>query len=128
MRLGALLAVAVLQLAAGRAHACLFLRSVEPAQWYEWSSALFAGEVARVEQDRSRALDVITVRVVETYKGPAGESATVEIPNRFWAACRLELPAVGASVLVAMHSSGDVRLVPLTPGHAEQLKALRGKK
>jgi len=117
--------VLALLVAAAPAHACLFARSLKAEDWYGWSSALLAGEVTRVEQDRGRALDVITIRVVETFKGPEGESATVEIPNRFWAACRLELPSVGASVLVAMHAGGDVQLVPLTPDYATQLRALR---
>jgi hypothetical protein len=125
MRLGALLAVGVLQFAPGWAHACLFLRSVEPAQWYEWSSALFAGKVTSVEENGARRMDVIGLRVVETFKGPAGESAKVDIPSRFWAACKLERPAVGASVLVAMHAGGDVQLVPLTADYATQLRALR---
>ena len=41
-----LLMVMLLQLVAGGAQACLFVKNIPPSQWYEWSSALFAGEVS----------------------------------------------------------------------------------
>jgi len=122
-----LLAIAVLQLATGWAHACLFARDTQPELWYEWASALFAADVTSVEQDRQKALDVITVRVVETFKGPEGASATLQVPNRLWASCRLELPVVGAHVLVALNPNSDTLLVPLTASYTELLRQ-HGKK
>jgi hypothetical protein len=117
-----LIAVAALQLLIGSAHACLFARDTRPAEWYEWSSALFSGEVTSIEQDRQKPLDVITVRIAETFKGPESAVATLQVPQRMWASCRLERPALGARVLVALNSNGDTLVVPLTPAHAEQLK------
>ena len=114
--------LAVLQLTAGSAHACLFARDTKPQHWYEWASALFAGDVEKVEEDGKRALDVITVRVVETFKGPEGAVATLEVPRRVWTSCRLERPVVGARVLVALNASSDTLLVPLTADYAEQLR------
>jgi hypothetical protein len=123
----ALIAVALLQLSAGAAQACLFARDTEPPYWFEWASALFAGDVTNVERNPEKGLDVITVRVVETYKGPQGAIATLQIPSRMWSSCRLELPAVGAHVLVALNPNSDTLLVPLTAGYAERLRQLRGK-
>jgi len=124
-----LIAVAVLQLASGWAHACLFATSTPPEGWYQWASGLFAGDVAAVEKDGQRPVDVITVRVVETFKGPdaAHGTLTVRIPSRHWASCRLELPVVGARVLVAMNPNGDAMLVPLSASYAEQLRAHKSK-
>src|ERR671911_518813 len=93
-----LVAIAALQFVTGWAHACLFARDTQPEQWYQWSTSLFAADVTNVEQDRQKSLDVITVRVVETFKGPEGAVATLQVPNRLWASCRLELPVVGARV------------------------------
>jgi hypothetical protein len=123
MALRHLLAVAVLQLAAASANACLFARDTQPEQWYEWATALFAGDVTNVEQDAQKSLDIITVRVVETFKGPKGASATLSVPHRMWASCRLELPAVGAHVLVALNPASDTLLVPLTADYAALLRA-----
>jgi len=117
-----LIAIAVLQLATGGAHACLFARDTQPEPWYEWASVLFAADVTSVEQDREKARDVITVRVVETFKGPEGASATLQVPHRLWASCRLELPVVGARVLVALNSNSDTLLVPLTASYTELLR------
>jgi hypothetical protein len=114
----------LLLLAAGAAQACLFVKDIPPQQWYEWSAALFAGEVTRVEQD-ARKVDVITVRVTETFKGPEGESATLRVPSRMWTSCRMELPAAGARVLVALNANNDTALVPLRPEHAAALRARR---
>ncbi len=119
-----LLALAVLQLATGYAHACSFARNAEPKGWYEWASILFAGSVTGVEQDRQRSLDTISVRVVETFKGPAGEVATVSFPSRIWATCGLSVPAVGADVLVGMDARGNSALVPLAATHAVILRDL----
>jgi hypothetical protein len=121
---GRWLALAALQLAAGAAHGCLFVKDVPPAQWHDWAAALFAGEVVRVEQD-ARKVDVITVRVTETFKGPAASEATLRVPSRMWTSCRMELPAVGAAVLVALNANNDTALVPLQPGHAAALRARR---
>ena len=119
-----LIVLAVLQLAAGAAQACLFVKDVPPGQWYDWAAALFAGEVTRVEQD-ARKVDVITVRVTETFKGPAGEVATLRVPSRMWTSCRMDLPAVGAQVLVALNPNQDTALVPMRPDHAAALRARR---
>ncbi len=119
-----LLALLALQLAAGAAQACLFVKDIPPGQWYDWSSALFAGEVTGVEQD-GRRVDVITVRVTETFKGPRGDVATLRVPSRMWTSCRMERPAVGARVLVAINPSQDSALVPLQADHAAALRARR---
>lgn len=116
---------AVFQLAAGYAHACSFARNADPKGWYEWAGTLFAGSVTGVEQDRQRSLDIITVRVVETFKGPAGEVASVSFPSRIWATCGLSLPAVGAAVLVGMDPRSNSALVPLTDDQARQLRELK---
>lgn len=118
----ALLALAALQLAPGTAHACLFVKDIPPGQWYDWASALFAGEVTRVEQD-ARKVDVITVKVGETFKGPDGDVATLRVPSRMWTSCRMELPAAGARVLVAINPNGDSALVPLKAEDADRLRA-----
>lgn len=118
------LCLLLLQLAAGGAHACLFVKDIPPGQWYDWSANLFSGEVTRVERD-ARNVDVITVRVTETFKGPQGEVATLRIPSRMWTSCRMALPAVGAQVLVALNPNHDSALVPLRPEHAA---ALRGRR
>jgi hypothetical protein len=117
------LTIAVLQFVAVSAQACLFARDTPPAQWYEWASALFAGDVTQVAQDAQKSLDIITIRVAETFKGPQGASATLRVPQRMWASCRLELPAVGAHVLVGINPASDTLVVPLTPDYAERLRA-----
>ena len=93
-----LLVVAIFQLATDRAQACLFTRNVQPERWYDWASALFSGEVTKVEQDREKSLDIVTVRVVETFKGPAGDMATVQIPTRLRTASHAR-PCVGRVAL-----------------------------
>jgi hypothetical protein len=115
--------MAVLQLGLGSAHACLFVKDIPPGQWYDWSSALFAGEVTRVAQEGEK-MDVISVRISETFKGPQGETATLRVPSRMWTSCRMELPVPGARVLVAINPNNDTALVPLRAEHAE---ALRGR-
>jgi hypothetical protein len=127
MKLRYLLVAAIFPLATGSAQACLFTRNVQPERWYDWASALFSGEVTKVEQNREKSLDIITVRVVETFKGPAGEVATVQIPVRLRIACGLDLPAVGAPVLVALDPSNDSAWVPLKAGTAELLREYKRK-
>jgi len=39
-----------------------------------------------------------------------------------WSSCRLERPAVGARVLVALNPNSDTLLVPLAPGYSELLR------
>ena len=116
------LAVAALQLFAGLAHACLFARDTQPRDWYAWASALFSGDVTSVEHDAAKSLDTITVRVAETFKGPEGAVATLQVPSRFWKSCRLERPALGAHVLVGLNPNGDTFVVPLTAAYTERLR------
>lgn len=120
-----LLAIAVLQLVPVWAHACLFATTTSPEGWYQWASGLFAGDVTGVAKDNG--VDVITVAVVETFKGPdaAHGTLTVRISNRYWANCRVDRPAAGARVLVAMNPNSDAMLVPLAASYAEQLRAHR---
>lgn len=124
-----LIVIAVLQLATGVAHACLFATKTPPEGWYQWASGLFAGDVAAVEKDAQKPVDVITVRVVETFKGPEAANATltVRISERHWSSCRAERPSVGARVLVAMNANSDAMLVPLSARFAEQLRAYKSK-
>ena len=125
----ALLLTIVFQLLPGPAHACRFAQDAPPAQWYEWSSALFAADVTGIELDQHKSLDVISVRVVEIFKGPeAAAAATLKVPSRMWSSCYLERPAVGAHVLVALNPNGDTLLVPLTQSYGERLRQLRGKR
>lgn len=106
------------------AEACLFARDARPADWLEWSSALFAADVSEVVSDKGT--DNISLRVVETFKGPAmAEKATLQVPARMWAACRLERPAAGARVLAALNPNGDALLVPLTAEYAARLRAVK---
>jgi hypothetical protein len=118
----------VFQLLPGTALACRFAQDAPPAQWHEWSSALFAADVTGVELDRQKSLDVITVRVLETFKGPEGAAAaTLRVPSRMWTSCYLERPAVGARVLVALNPNGDTLVVPLTESYGERLRRHPGK-
>ena len=115
-----LIALAALCLALP-AEACLFARDARPADWLEWSSALFAADVSELVTDKGT--DRISLRVVETFKGPAmAEKAALQVPVRLWAACRLERPAVGARVLVALNPNSDALLVPLTPAYLVELR------
>ena len=127
MTLRYLLLAAIFPLATGWAQACLFTRNVQPERWYDWASALFSGEVTKVEQDRDKSLDIITVRVVETFKGPAGDIATVQIPIRLRTACGLDLPAVGAQLLVALDPGNDSAWVPFKASYAELLREYKSK-
>lgn len=91
-RLARLLLLALFQLAAGAAQACLFVKDVPPGQWYDWAAALFAG---------------------------------LRVPSRMWTSCRMDLPAVGDRVLVALNANHDTALVPLRPDHAAVLRERR---
>jgi len=117
------IAAAVLSLASGWTHACLFATKTPPEGWYEWASALFAGDVTALEKD------VVTVRVVETFKGPdaANGTLTVRLSERYWSNCRVERPESGARVLVAINPNSDAMLVPLSASFAEQLRQQRAK-
>jgi len=131
MRLRHLIAIAVLSSASGWAQACLFATSTPPEGWYQWAAkGLFAGDVTEVEKDAQKPVDVIIVRVVETFKGPDATNGTltVRIPSRNWNACKLEVPVAGARVLVAMNANSEVMLVPLAASYAEQLKGWRAGK
>ena len=124
-----LIAIAVLLPLTGGAHACLFATSTPPQGWYQWASALFAGDVTALAKDAQKPVDVVTVRVVETFKGPDASNGTltVRVPSRNWAACKIEIPAAGARVLVAMNPNSEVMLVPLSTAYAEKLRAIRGQ-
>jgi hypothetical protein len=121
--------VAAVLLTSNPVHACRFARDAQPAQWLEWSSALFAADVSSVVSDAQKRADLIGVRVVEVFKGPQGAaSANLEVPARMWSSCNLERPAEGSRVLVAMNPASDILLVPLTPSYADLLRAHIGKK
>jgi hypothetical protein len=117
-----LIAVALLSLAAGAAQACMFVRDIPPEAWYQWSASLFAGEVTHVEEDAAKALDTIAVKVTETFKGPAGESATLTMPVRLRKLCKLELPKIGDRILVALNERNDSSWVPLSDSFTERLR------
>jgi hypothetical protein len=115
----------VLLLLPGWAQACLFITSTPPEGWYQWSERLFGGDVTALGKDEAKPVDVVTVRVVETFKGAqvANATVTVRVPSRNWAACKLEVPAIGARVLVALTAGNEVQLVPLSEGYSERLRA-----
>jgi hypothetical protein len=118
-----ILAVAAL-LAAGCAQACLFARDAQPKDWLDWASVLLAADVSGIDTDQ--ATDTVRLEVRETFKGPpAARTATLRVPSRLWAACRLERPAVGARVLVAINPASDALLVPLSEDYAGRLRALK---
>lgn len=127
MKLRQLFAIAVLLPLTGGAHACLFATSTPPEGWYQWASGLFAGDVTTLEKDAQKPVDVITVRVVETFKGPdaANGTLTVRVPSRNWNACKLAVPVAGARVLVALNANSEVMLVPLSASYTEQLRKIR---
>jgi hypothetical protein len=119
-----LIALAALLFLNGAAHACLFARDAKPQDWYEWANVLFAAEVTSIEPQNR--VDVIALRVVETFKGPeAAATASLQVPNNLWMGCKLERPAVGARVLAALNANNDALLVPLPASYAEQLRALK---
>jgi hypothetical protein len=109
-------------LAATSAHACLFARDAQPKDWLEWASVLLAADVSGIDADKT--MDVVRLNVRESFKGPpAAATATLQVPSRMWASCRLERPAVGAHVLVAINPNGDALLVPLSVSYSERLRA-----
>ena len=120
------LAGLALALAAGSAAACTYARNVQPERWREWAAALFSGEVTGVQvvEERSRAVEVIALRVLETFKGPQGERATLRMPERVRVACGLALPKSGEQLLVGLDAEGNTAWVPLK---ADYLEALRKK-
>jgi hypothetical protein len=104
--------------------ACLSTRESKPQDWYAWANVLVAADVTAVAQ-RGRH-DVLTLRVVETFKGPPLlETATLEVPANLWEACKVERPAVGARVLGALNANNDANVVPLSASYADELRALR---
>jgi len=104
--------------------ACLSTRESKPQDWYAWSNVLVAADVTGVTQ-RGRH-DVLTLRVVETFKGPPLlETVTLEVPSNLWEACKVERPAVGARVLGALNANNDANVVPLGTSYADELRALR---
>ncbi|MFN2644895.1 MAG: hypothetical protein ABR570_07890 [Burkholderiales bacterium] len=104
------------------AHAtCLFARDTKPGDWYRWAAVLIGAEVASVEA-RGR-LDIVSLDVTETFKGPANlKTATLEVPNNLWQACRLKRPLPGEHVLGALNANNDALVVPLTPSYAQELR------
>jgi hypothetical protein len=118
------LAWLTLLLAALPAAACSYARDVHPERWQEWAAALFSGSVTAVqsEQEKQRPVDVITLRVVETFKGPAGASATLRMPERVRLACGLPLPRAGDELLVGLDADGNTAWVPLKPAYVEALR------
>lgn len=102
---------------------CMFARDTKPQDWYQWASVLVAGDVAAIEQRGS--IDVVSLRVLEAYKAPAGvQTATLEIPRKLWATCRIARPIVGDHVLGALNANSDALLVPLTAAYAEKLRKI----
>lgn len=111
-------------LAASQAQACLFARDAQPKDWMEWASVLLAADVTAIEEDKGT--DTVKLGVRETFKGPpSAATATLQVPSRMWASCKLERPAVGAHVLVAINANRDALLVPLTSEYADRLRAAR---
>jgi hypothetical protein len=119
--------LAVLLLVPGLAHACLFVTTTPPEGWYQWSERLFGGDVTAVAKDAGKPVDVISVKVVETFKGPEVSLATLEVrvPSRHWSLCKMEMPGTGTRVLVALNANSEVMLVPLSTDYADKLRALR---
>jgi hypothetical protein len=123
------LLIVMLQALSASAHACLWATSTPPEGWYQWSASLYSGDVTALAKDAEKPVDVITVKVAETFKGPDATNGTltVRVPSRNWVACKLELPATGARVLVALNASSEVLLVPLSASYTEQLRKIRGQ-
>jgi hypothetical protein len=107
----------------GAAQACLFARDAQPKDWLDWAAVLLAADVSGIE--KQNGMDVVRLSVRETFKGPpAAQTATLQVPSRMWAACRLERPALGAHVLVAINPASDALVVPLTADEAEKIRRL----
>ena len=121
--------LAVLLFVPGWAQACLFVGSTPPEGWYQWSERLFGGDVTAIAKDGDKPVDVISVQVIETFKGPEVSLATLEVrvPSRHWSLCKLEMPSTGTRVLVALNANSEVQLVPLSAAYAEKLRLIRGQ-
>ena len=120
----ALAAVALLALAVPAGATCLFARDSKPQDWYAWAQVLVAGDVTAVQQ--TQRTDVISLRAVETFKGPVGaDILTLQVPNNLWEACKIERPAVGARVLGALNANNDGLVVPLSASYADQMRTAR---
>ena len=109
----------------GWAQACLFITSTPPEGWYQWSERLFGGDVTAISKDADKPVDVISVKVVETFKGPEVSLATLEVrvPSRHWSLCKVEIPTAGTRVLVALKMNNEVMIIPLSASYAEQIRA-----
>ena len=121
--------LAVLLFVPGWAQACLFVTSTSPESWYQWSERLFGGDVTAIGKDADKPVDVVSVKVVETFKGPEVSLATLEVrvPSRHWSLCKLEMPSTGTRVLVALNANSEVQLVPLSAAYADKLRLIRGQ-
>jgi hypothetical protein len=120
----AFFAFALLLLAVPVQATCLFARDSKPQDWYAWAQVLVAGEVTAVQQ--TQRTDVISLRAVETFKGPVGaDILTLQVPNNLWEACKLERPAIGARVLGALNANNDALVVPLSDSYRDQMRAAR---
>jgi len=101
---------------------CMFARDTEPSDWYAWAEVLVAADVENVE--RESGTDFLALRVVETFKGPTGaQTMTVQVPDKLWAACRLDVPQIGDRVLGALNANNDALVVPLSADYVERLRA-----
>ena len=111
--------LAILLLASGAANACLFATKTPPEGWYQWSAALFAGDVTAVERTARAGRHHYRAGGRDS-KGPDAPDATltVHISSRHWTTCKVEVPAPGARVLVAMNANSDAMLVPLSGSFA----------
>ena len=117
-------ALALLALAVPAGATCLFARDSKPQDWYAWAQVLVAGDVTAVQQ--TQRTDVISLRAVETFKGPIGaDILTLQVPNNLWEACKIERPAVGARVLGALNANNDGLVLPLSASYADQMRAAR---
>jgi hypothetical protein len=117
-------ALALLAVAAPAGATCLFARDSKPQYWFDWAMVLVAADVTAIAQ--TPRTDVISLRAVETFKGPVGaDIMTLQVPNNLWEACRLERPAVGERVLGALNANNDALVVPLSPSYADRMRAAR---
>ena len=118
-----LVALLLASLMVPAAHAtCLFARDTKPQDWYAWASVLVGAEVTNVEA-RGR-VDVVSLNVSETFKGPEHvKTATLEVPNNLWEACRLSRPAIGDHVLGALNANNQALVVPLTEEYAARMRS-----
>src|SRR5882672_6021826 len=117
-------ALTLLAVAAPAGATCLFARDSKPQDWFDWAMVLVAADVTAIAQ--TPRTDVISLRAVETFKGPVGaDIMTLQVPNNLWEACRLERPAVGERVLGALNANNDALVVPLSASFADQMRAAR---